>query len=205
MSLSRSDDVRAAERVCELTVLWNVLAGGAAIASAVAVGSLSLAGFGINAALDSVASAALVWRFRGEAKDSSRARGLEAITVGIVGITLIGVAAFIAFRAIQSLHGHSRPDSSPVSLVIVGLSILVLPPLARRKLRLAHRLGSRALRGDGVLTTIGSVLAALALVGLALNAWLGWWWTDGVAAFVMSAILLREASITLRGSHAMAP
>jgi divalent metal cation (Fe/Co/Zn/Cd) transporter len=178
-------------------VAWNVLAGGAAIVSAVAVGSLSLAGFGINAALDSVASAALVWRFHEETKDSSGRLRLEARTVRIVGFTLIAVACYIAIEAVVSLHARSSPDTSPVPLVIAGSSLLVLPPLARAKLRLSRRLASRALRGDAVLTTIGCVLAGLAIVGLALNAWLGWWWTDGVAALVMSGLLLREARLTL--------
>jgi divalent metal cation (Fe/Co/Zn/Cd) transporter len=195
---SRSDDMRAAARACGLTVAWNVLAGGAAIVSAVAVGSLSLAGFGINAALDSVASATLVWQFRTESKNSSRRLRLEAVTVRIVGLTLIAVACYIAIEAIVSLRAQASPDTSPVPLVIAGSSLLVLPPLARSKLRLSRRLSSRALRGDAMLTAIGCVLAALAIVGLALNAWLGWWWTDGVAALVMSALLLREARLTLR-------
>ena len=196
----RAKDLRAAARLCSLTVLWNVLAGGAAIATAVAVGSLSLVGFGINSALDSVASAALVWRFRAEESNAHRAARLEELTVRIVGVTLVAVTVYLAARAIASLRTGSGPNTSAASLTITALSALVLPPLAYGKLRLASRLRSRALRGDGVLTTIGAALALLALTGLGLSSMLGWSWTDAAAALLMSVLLLREAHLTLRPS-----
>ena len=196
----RARDLRAAATLCSLTVAWNVLAGGAAIATAVAVGSLSLVGFGINAALDSAASAALVWRFRAEEIDAPRAARLEELTVRIVGVTLVAVAVYLAARAVASLRTGSGPDTSAASVTITALSALVLPPLAYGKLRLARRLRSKALRGDGVLTTIGAALALLALSGLGLNAMLGWWWTDAAAALLMSVVLLREAHLMFRPS-----
>ena len=53
--------------LCALTVGWNMLVGGSAVVTAIATGSLSLIGFGINAVVDSSASAVLVCRFRAEA------------------------------------------------------------------------------------------------------------------------------------------
>lgn len=196
----RSHDLRAAVQLSILTIIWNVLAGGMAVVTAAAIGSLSLASFGLSAALDSIASAALIWRFGAEARDSSRGHRLETVTVRIVGSTLIIAALYVAGQAARSLWSGSGPDVSTVAVLIAGLSLLVLPLLALAKLRLATRLGSRALRGDGVLTAIGATLAALTLLGLVLDELLGWWWSDAGAAILMSGLLVREGILTLRES-----
>jgi divalent metal cation (Fe/Co/Zn/Cd) transporter len=61
------------------------------------------------------------------------------------------------------------------------------------KIRLAAQLGSKALRGDGILTTASGVLAGMTLAALLANSWLGWWWADPVAALVIGAALVIEA------------
>jgi divalent metal cation (Fe/Co/Zn/Cd) transporter len=195
---ARSHDLRTAVRLSILTIAWNVLAGAAAILIAAATGSLSLAGFGFSAALDSIASAALIWRFGAEAKDSSHGHRLETVTVRIVGSTLIGVAVYVATQSARSLWSHSGSDAASLAVLVVGLSVLVLPPLALAKLRLAARLGSKALKGDGMLTAIGATLAALTMLGLVLDALFGWWWSDAGAALIMSGLLVREGVLALR-------
>lgn len=71
----------------------------------------------------------------------------------------------------------------------------MLPVLARAKLRLAGRLGSSALRGDGVLSLAGAALAAATLVSLLVQSAFGWWWADAVAALLIAGTLLREGSL----------
>jgi divalent metal cation (Fe/Co/Zn/Cd) transporter len=73
-------------------------------------------------------------------------------------------------------------------------SVLVLPWLARAKLRVAAQLRSRALRGDAVLTGASAVLGGLTLTALLLNRELGWWWADAAAALVIAAALAAEAT-----------
>jgi divalent metal cation (Fe/Co/Zn/Cd) transporter len=76
--------------------------------------------------------------------------------------------------------------------------VLVLPVLARAKLRLAGPLQSSALRGDGILSLAGAALASATLASLLLDASLGWWWSDAVAALVIAATLLGEGLRTAR-------
>jgi divalent metal cation (Fe/Co/Zn/Cd) transporter len=59
------------------------------------------------------------------------------------------------------------------------------------------RTRGRALRGDGVLSAAGAVLAAAALAGLALDTALGWWQADPVAASLIALFLFREGWRTL--------
>lgn len=194
----RRHDLEFALRLSIMTIIWNVIAGGAALSAAAAIGSLSLAGFGINAALDSVASAALVWRFRAEAKDPTRGHRLETMALRIVGATLIIVSVYVAWRSIGSLSSHASPDPSIAAVLVAGLSVLVLPALAWGKLRLGARLGSKALKADGVLTAMGATLAALTLLGLVLDAMFAWWWSDAGAALIMSGLLFREGVLAFR-------
>ena len=77
----RPSDVIRAARLSVLTVAWNVVVGGAAVATAISAGSLSLIGFGINAVVDSSVSVLLVWRFhaedRGHVERAERAEARE--------------------------------------------------------------------------------------------------------------------------------
>src|SRR2546425_826320 len=70
---------------------------------------------------------------------------------------------------------------------------------AGAKLRLAASLGSRALRADAHETIVCAWLSATTLIGLGLNAVLGWWWADPVAALAMLPLIVREGVEAWRG------
>jgi divalent metal cation (Fe/Co/Zn/Cd) transporter len=190
-------DLRTAATLCSLTVVWNALAGTAAVAIGFAAHSLTLAGFGLNAAVDSIASVTLVWRFQVEVRDGSRAKDAEQLALRIVGLTLLAIATYIAIRASVALAARSSPESSTGALVVAIASVFALSPLAYGKWRLAGRLGSRALRGDSVLSGVGAALALVTLLGLVLSALPSWWWADAVGALLMSAVLFREGFTAL--------
>jgi divalent metal cation (Fe/Co/Zn/Cd) transporter len=61
----------------------------------------------------------------------------------------------------------------------------------------ARWLESAALRGDGVLSLAGAVLAAVTLASLAVNAAAGWWWSDAIAALLIAAYLLSEGWLVI--------
>jgi hypothetical protein len=48
-------------------------------------------------------------------------------------------------------------------------------------------------------------MSAVLLVGLGLNAALGWWWTDPVAGLVIAAIALKEGREAWKGDGCCAP
>jgi divalent metal cation (Fe/Co/Zn/Cd) transporter len=84
-------------------------------------------------------------------------------------------------------------------MVLASVSLVVMPLLGRAKRRLAVKLGSRALAADGMETLLCAYLSFTLLLGLGLNAWLGWWWADPVAALVMVGFMLREGREAWRG------
>jgi hypothetical protein len=57
-----------------------------------------------------------------------------------------------------------------------------MPFLSRWQRRTGRELGSAAVEGDGTQTLLCTYLSAVLLVGLVLNATLGWSWADPVAA-----------------------
>jgi divalent metal cation (Fe/Co/Zn/Cd) transporter len=73
-----------------------------------------------------------------------------------------------------------------------------MPILARSKRRVATALGSRALEADAKQTDLCMYLSAILLGGLLLNAVLGWWWADPVAALIMVPIIAKEGIEGLR-------
>jgi divalent metal cation (Fe/Co/Zn/Cd) transporter len=83
--------------------------------------------------------------------------------------------------------------------VLATLSLVVMPALARAKRQVAGALQSRALRAEAAQTSLCAWLSAILLGGLLLNALLGWWWADPVAALAMVPVMLKEGREGLRG------
>ena len=193
--------VSEAIRWCALSVAWAAVAGASAVVVGLEAGSVALVGFGADSITDGLASGVLVWRFRRERSGERDVHLVEHRAAQAVGAILILIALYVSASAVAALAEHSAPDRSTAGLVLTAASILVLPVLARAKLRLSGSLHSRALRGDGVLSLAGAVLAGITLASLALNAALGWWWSDSIAALVIAALLLREGWRTTKASR----
>lgn len=119
-----------------------------------------------------------------------------------VGGVLLFAAAYVTVQAGRNLATESGPALSGVGVTLAGASMVVLPVLGCVKLRLAALLGSRALRGDGILSTAGAALAGAAVLGLVLADTSSWWWTDSAAAIVIAVVLPIEGWRALRTAGA---
>lgn len=194
MAGSRHSLVSSALRLSYFTVGWNGLIGATALAVALASGSLALAGFALNALLDSAASIVLVWRFRHERVNPSAGDRVEQRAQVLILSAMLLVASYVAFEAVRALLDASQAEESVLGIALAAVSLLVLPWLGRRKLQVASALPSPAMRGDGVLTIAAAALAAVTLVALAVVSGLGWWWADPVTALVIAAALAVEAT-----------
>jgi divalent metal cation (Fe/Co/Zn/Cd) transporter len=198
MEISRQDDLALAIRLSLATIAWNVASGTAALVAAFRLGSISLAGLGFNAVLDSVASAVLVWRFTVETREPHRAERIEHVARLFVGWTLVAVAIYLAEEAVRDLATGAHAETSTASLVIAAAAVAVLTPLAIAKRRVANRLGSRALHADSMLSAMGAALAVVTLVAGALSASVGWTSADAIAGLIIAGLLVREGIGSLR-------
>lgn len=192
---ARTAGLRRGRLLEYLTIGWNILEGVVAVGSGLVAGSAALVGFGIDSFIESLSGGALLWRLRSD-EDSERR---ERIALRLVGVSFLALAAYVAFDAGKSLVLREPPEGSYVGIGLAALSLVVMPLLARAKRRVAAGLSSRAMQADSRQTDICAYLSAILLGGLLLNAVLGWWWADPVAALVMVPIIVKEGVEALRG------
>lgn len=185
-----------------LTVGWNVFEGLIAIAAGVASGSVALVAFGIDSFVETISGAVLIWRLRTEERGGLDDLALERVERRaelLVGAAFMVLAAYVAFESLRTLVAAEAPDASPVGILLTAVSIGVMLWLAKAKRETGEALGSRALIADSKQTRACWYLSAVALVGLGLNAVLGWWWADPVAALAIAVLLVREGWEALAG------
>lgn len=195
--MNRQPLLRRALLLSLLSIAISGVAGALAVIVALSSNSLSLLGFGFDAAIDSAASVALVWRFRIEAKQPHRAHRVETIAEAVVGGVLLVLAVYLGINAVGALSSQAHPQPTVVGTGLLMFSVLALPFLALAKFRIAKRLESGALRADSILTGIAALLALIGLVGLGVTEAFGLFWADAVGALIVTLILIREGISSL--------
>ena len=174
-----------------LTIAYNSLEGVIAVGAGLIAGSIALVGFGFDSVIELTASGAAQWRLRADV-DVERRETVERLTLRVVGWCFLALAAYVTYESVETLWRRERPDRSIIGILILAASVIVMPVLARAKRHVAAAMSSRVLASEAMQTSLCAYLSAIALVGVALNAALGWWWADPVAALVMVPIIVRE-------------
>ena len=181
-----------------LTVAWNIIEGIVAVASGAASGSVALVGFGIDSFIETSSGGILLWRLRAEHRGQD-AKRVERKALKLVGVSFMLLAAYVTFESAKSLIGREAPEGSVIGIVIAVLSLIVMPWLAYQKRTTARNLSSAALKADSRQTSLCAYLSVILLVGLLLNAPVGWWWADPIAGLCMVPIIVNEGREALRG------
>jgi divalent metal cation (Fe/Co/Zn/Cd) transporter len=189
-----------ARRLEHFTLAWNTLEAFVSLAAGILAGSIALISFGLDSVIENGSAIALLWRLRSanEAAPQDRERA-EARSLRIVGILFLLLAIYIAAHSGLMLVRHVVPERSKVGILMTAASVVVMPLLGRAKRKTAAELASRALRADSRQSDFCAYLAAITLGGLVLNATLGWWWADPLAALFITAIIAREGILAIRG------
>lgn len=181
-----------------LTLAYNSLEALVALVSGVLAGSIALVGFGIDSIVELSSGAALVWRLRSDSDPNEREQ-IERTTLRVVGLCFMALAGYVGVKSLEALLRREEPESSIPGIAIAVASLVVMPLLARAKRRVALAIDSAALAADAKQTELCTYLSAILLGGLVLNATLGWWWADPVAALIMVPIIAKEGRDALRG------
>ena len=132
-----------------------------------------------------------------DANEHQRERN-ERIALRLAGVCFLGLALYVAVESIRDLVSHNAPEHSVFGIVIACVSLIVMPILSRAKKRIGTELNSAAMHADAKQTNFCAYLSAILLLGLALNAVLGWWRADPLAGLVMMPIIAREGYRGLR-------
>lgn len=181
-----------------LTLAYNTVEAILSIAAGLMAGSVALLGFGVDSGIEVTASVAAQWRLRADV-DPVRRERVERVTLRIIGASFLSLAAYVAVDSVTTLWRREAPEPSTVGLIVLVLSVVVMPILARAKRRVARDLHSRALEADAAQTSLCAYLSVIALAGVGLNAAFGWWWADPAAALAMVPIIGKEGIEGLRG------
>lgn len=203
--ISRVEWVELARRARWLS--WTSLGymgleGAVALTAGVIAASPALIGFGIDSAIEGVASLVIIWRFTGARLLSERA---ERRAQALVAVQFFLLSPYVAYESLDALLAGERPDASWVGIGLSVASLVLMPYLGWAKQKIGERMGSVALRGEGQQNLLCSYLAAALLVGLAGNALLGLWWLDPAAGLVIAAVAAKEGIEAWRGEGCCAP
>jgi divalent metal cation (Fe/Co/Zn/Cd) transporter len=202
--LSRSDSRLTANDTARLerrsllleyaTIGWNVGEAVLTIALGSVAGSLALIGFGTVSVVEVFASSVVVWHLRSPDDDQHARR--TALALRLISGAFLLLALALAAAAIGDLASGRRAGESPWGIAYLALTAAVMFALAGMKRRLAIRLDSGPLRSEATVTFLDGILSASTLVGLALNAYIGWWWADPLAGLIVAVAAANEARET---------
>jgi divalent metal cation (Fe/Co/Zn/Cd) transporter len=177
--------------------LWNFLEAGVALWSGLIANSVALLAFGLDSLVEIFAGAVLIWRLGKE--ETQKEEEAESKALKLVGVTFFILAVYVAFQSIATLTGFLvEPQQSIVGIILVVASAVVMTILFLGKTRLATKLGSRALRAEAVESLMCDLQDLTLLFGLGLNALLGWWWADPIAALFLVPFFLKEGLESVR-------
>ena len=199
MTLARTELVRRGQGLTYAGLAFNSLEAIVAIVAGLAVGSVALLGFGVDSLIELTAGVAALWRLAADIDPARRAR-VERTSLRIIGACFLALAVYVAYEAGRSLVLRERPAQSLPGIALALLSLVSMPFLARAKRRVALGMSSGALAADARQTALCAYLSAILLGGLVLNAALGWWWADPLAALCMVPIITREGLQGVQGN-----
>lgn len=190
--------VQRGRRLQYLTIAWNSAECVVALVAGFLAGSIALVGFGFDSAIEVTSSVAALWRL-GQERDEEAREKAERRAMRVIGACFLLLAGYVLYEALQALARGEPPEASLIGIILAALSLIVMPLLVHFKRKVAVRLDSGALEAEARQTQVCAYLSAILLGGLGLNAWLGWWWADPVAAIGMVPLIAWEGWGAVQG------
>jgi divalent metal cation (Fe/Co/Zn/Cd) transporter len=185
---------RRAQLLAAASVTYNVMEAVIAITAGIVAGSVALIGFGLDSVVEVSSGLIILWQFRHRLPESREQHALR-----LMAFSFFALAAYVAFESVRALLGDHDPDDSPVGIGLAVASLAVMPFLSWAQRRTGRALGSNAVVADSTQTLLCTYLSAVLLVGLVLNATLGWSWADPIAGLVIAAVAVKEGREAWRG------
>jgi len=189
-------EARKAKLLSWASLGYMAIEGAAAIVAGIVAGSIALIGFGLDSAIEGLASIVIVWRFTGWRTLSHAA---EERAQKLVAIQFFILAPYVAFESFRDLIDVSRPEVSIVGMLVAASSLIVMPYLGKAKQRIGARIGSSATASEGKQNLLCAYLAGAVLIGLLGNALVGAWWLDPIVGLMIAGLAIQEGRESWRG------
>ena len=159
--------IRDAFKLEWLTIGWMSVEALVGLASGVAAGSLVLMAFGLDSLIELASAGALIWRLTVELRHGQVfSENAERLASRIAGGLLFALAAYVAITALWSLGTRQGEAFSWPGFIVALAAIPSMLYLARRKIAIADKIGSRALRADAMEAVTCGWLSAVVVVSL---------------------------------------
>jgi divalent metal cation (Fe/Co/Zn/Cd) transporter len=181
------------------TLAWNVVGIIVLATAAIDARSVALAGFALDSLIEIGASTVVVWELSGPSGERER-RALR-----LIGIAFLALASYLLIQTVIIFAVQHHAAHSPLGITWTAATMLVMFALAAGKARTGRALDNSVLQTEGRVTLFDGLLAGAVLVGLVLNAALGWWWADPLAGLVIVFYGVREGRNALLLSAAQRP
>lgn len=185
---------RRAQLLAGASVTYNVIEAIIAITAGLAAGSVALVGFGLDSIVEVSSGLIILWQFSHRLPESRERQALR-----LMAFSFFALAAYVTFESVRALLGDHNPDASPVGIGLAVASLIIMPFLSWAQRRTGKALGSNAVVADSTQTLLCTYLSAVLLVGLLLNATLGWSWADPIAGLIIAAVAIKEGREAWRG------
>ncbi|MGW0947867.1 cation transporter [Streptomyces sp. NPDC002623] len=187
------------------TITYNAIEATVALTAGTLASSTALIGFGLDSVIEVTSAAAVAWQF--SAREHAVREAREKTTLRIIALSFFALAAYVTVDAVRALAGTGtgEAEGSLPGIVLAAVSLAVMPFLSAAQRRAGRELGSASAVADSKQTLLCTYLSAVLLVGLVLNATLGWSWADPVAALVIAAIAVKEGRDAWQGKGCCAP
>lgn len=179
--------------VQSVTLVWMLVECAVSLYGAASAHSPALLAFGADSFVELLSATVVLLAI---VPSFPLTKGRAARLAGILLFVLAGVVALVT---ILSLLYRIRPEASCSGIAITFAALVVMPILAWAKRRTAQRTNNRALAADAVQSATCAYLAAITLMGLAINIVWHISWVDSVAALLALPILIIEGQRALRG------
>jgi divalent metal cation (Fe/Co/Zn/Cd) transporter len=178
------------------TITYNVVEAVVAIAAGTVASSAALIGFGLDSVIEVASAVAVAWQFSGPDPEARERTALK-----VIAVSFFALAAYVTVESLRTLFGAAEAQPSAVGIVLAALSLLVMPFLSYAQRRAGRELGSTSAVADSKQTLLCTYLSGVLLLGLVLNATLGWSWADPIVGLVIAAVAVKEGREAWRGHH----
>jgi divalent metal cation (Fe/Co/Zn/Cd) transporter len=187
---------RLARALAWASLGWLAIEGTVGVVAGVVAGSIALVGFGLDSAIEGLASVIVVWRFTGARTLSAHS---EPRAQKLVAVSFFVLAPYVAVESLRTLSVEHHAETSIVGIALTAGTLAICPGLGIAKQRIGDRLGSVTTKGEGKQNLLCAGLAAGVLVGLLANTTMGIWWLDPVVGLVIAAACVFAGRQTWRG------
>ena len=185
--------IRKAFRLEWLTIGWMVIEAVVAIVAGWTAGSLVLVAFGLDSVIELASAGVLMWRLSVELHHGQKfSEHAERTASRVGGALLFLLAAYVTAAALWHLWQGQGEEFSWPGLIVALVAIPGMRYLALRKIDIAEKIGSRALRADAMEAVTCGWLSFVVVASLGAQWFFSAWWIDSIGSLAIVWLVVKE-------------